>query len=34
MLSEAFEEGANCLDMRYLIGIDHKDIVEVRRHLF
>ena len=34
MLSEAFEEGVNRLDMRYRIGIEHNDIVEVYCHLF
>ena len=34
MLSKAFEEGANCVDMRYRIGIEHNGIVEVCRHLF
>ena len=34
MLSKAFEESANRLDMRYRIGIEHNDIVEVCRHLF
>ena len=34
MLSNAFQAGANRLDMRYQIGIEHNDIVEVCRHLF
>ena len=33
MLSQAIEDGANRLDMRYRIGIEHTDIVEVRSHL-
>ena len=33
MLSQAFEEGANRLDMRYRIRIEHNDIAEVSRHL-
>ena len=34
MLSKAFEEGANRLDIRYRMGIEHIDMVEVCRHLF
>ena len=34
MLSKAFEEGANRLDMCYRIGIELSDIVEVCRNLF
>ena len=34
MLSKAFEEWTNSLDMCYRIGIEHNDIVEVSRHLF
>ena len=33
MFSQAFEEGAHRLDMRYRIGIEHNDIVEVSRQL-
>ena len=33
MLSKAFEEGANRVDMCYRIGIEHNDIVDVGRHL-
>ena len=33
MLSQPFEEGETRLDMRYRIGIDRNDIVEVRSHL-
>ena len=33
MFSQAFEEGANRLNMRYRIGIEHNDIVEVSRQL-
>ena len=34
MLSKAFEEGANRLDMCYWIGIEDNDVVEVCRNLF
>ena len=33
MLSQAFEEGANRLDVRCRIRIEHNDIAEVSRHL-
>ena len=33
MLSKAFEEGTNCLNMRYRVGIEHDDIVKVCCHL-
>ena len=34
MLLKAFEEGANRPNMRYRVGIEHDDIVEVSYHLF
>ena len=34
VLSKAFEEGANRLNMRYRVGTEDDDIVEVSCHLF
>ena len=33
VLSKAFEEGANRPNMRYRVGVEHDDIVEVSCHL-